>query len=145
QKSHVDHSVCLQLLQAEAGLHMGQFSMTILAVAGSILSGNQHYYKTDRGYHPRSLNSNGGWNVTSAMSFMNMPQLTYIHEISPRPALIIAGSEAHSRYFSEDAYAAARDPKELVIIDGADHCDLYDRKNIIPFDRLQAFFEGHLA
>ncbi|MBU3032347.1 alpha/beta hydrolase [Paracoccus sp. XHP0099] len=74
-----------------------------------------------------------------------MPQLTYIHEISPRPALIIAGSEAHSRYFSEDAYAAARDPKELVIIDGADHCDLYDRKNIIPFDRLQAFFEGHLA
>ena len=103
------------------------------------------YYKTDRGYHPRSLNSNGGWNVTSAMSFMNMPQLSYIQEIAPRPALIIAGSEAHSRYFSEDAYAAARDPKELVIIDGADHCDLYDQKDIIPFERLQAFFEGHLA
>lgn len=103
------------------------------------------YYKTDRGYHPRSLNSNGGWNVTSPMSFMNMPQLTYIHEISPRPALIIAGSEAHSRYFSEDAYAAAQEPKELVIIEGADHCDLYDQKDIIPFDRLQAFFEGHLA
>ncbi|MDS9467477.1 alpha/beta hydrolase [Paracoccus sp. MBLB3053] len=103
------------------------------------------YYKTQRGYHPRSLNSNGGWNVTSAMSFMNMPQLTYIHEISPRPMLIIAGSEAHSRYFSEDAYAAAAEPKELVIIDGANHVDLYDQKDIIPFDRLQAFFDGHLA
>lgn len=103
------------------------------------------YYKTERGWHPRSLNSNGGWNVTSPMSFMNMPQLTWSHEISPRPALIIAGSEAHSRYFSEDAYAMAREPKELVIIDGADHCDLYDRKDIIPFDRLQDFFEGHLA
>lgn len=103
------------------------------------------YYKTDRGYHPRSLNSNGGWNVTSPMSFMNMPQLTYVHEIAPRPALIIAGSEAHSRYFSEDAHDAAAEPKELVIIDGADHVDLYDRKDVIPFDRLQAFFEGHLA
>ncbi|MCJ8139158.1 alpha/beta hydrolase [Falsirhodobacter halotolerans] len=103
------------------------------------------YYKTDRGYHPRSLNSNGGWNVTSPMSFMNMPQLTYVHEIAPRPALIIAGSEAHSRYFSEDAHAAAAEPKELVIIDGADHVDLYDRKDVIPFARLQSFFEGHLA
>lgn len=103
------------------------------------------YYKTDRGYHPRSVNSNGGWNVTSPMSFMNMPQLTYIAEIAPRPALIIAGSEAHSRYFSEDAYAAAAEPKELMIIDGADHCDLYDQKDIIPFDRLQAFFDGNLA
>lgn len=103
------------------------------------------YYKTDRGYHPRSLNSNGGWNVTSPMSFMNMPQLTYVHEIAPRPALIVAGSEAHSRYFSEDAHAAAAEPKELVIIDGANHVDLYDRKDVIPFDRLQAFFEGQLA
>ncbi|KAA2317102.1 alpha/beta hydrolase [Pseudooceanicola sediminis] len=103
------------------------------------------YYKTDRGYHSRSLNSNGGWNVTSPMSFMNMPLLTYIDEISPRPALLIAGSDAHSRYLSEDAYAAAAEPKELMIIDGADHCDLYDQKDIIPFDRLQSFFEGHLA
>lgn len=104
-----------------------------------------NYYKTERGYHERSVNSNGGWNVTSAMSFMNMPQLTYIDEISARPALIIAGSEAHSRYFSEDAYAAAAEPKELVIIEGADHVDLYDQVDIIPFDRLQAFFEGNLA
>ena len=104
-----------------------------------------NYYKTERGYHPRSVNSNGGWNVTSALSFMNMPQLTYIDEISPRPMLIIAGSEAHSRYFSEDAYAAAAEPKELMIIDGADHVDLYDQTDIIPFDKLQSFFEGHLT
>ena len=103
------------------------------------------YYKTERGYHPRSVNSNGGWNVTSPLSFMNMPQLTYVDEISPRPALIIAGSEAHSRYFSEDAYAAAAEPKELMIIEGADHVDLYDQVDVIPFDKLQAFFEGHLA
>ncbi|MNL51157.1 hypothetical protein D3C87_1742330 [compost metagenome] len=104
-----------------------------------------HYYKTDRGYHARSVNSNGGWNVTSAISFMNMPQLTYIHEISPRPTLIIAGSEAHSRYFSEDAYKTAAEPKELIIIDGADHVDLYDQIDIIPFDRLTSFFSDNLA
>ncbi|RAH99560.1 hypothetical protein DLJ53_23945 [Acuticoccus sediminis] len=104
-----------------------------------------NYYKTDRGYHPRSVNSNGGWIVTSAMSFMNMPQLTYIREISPRPALIIAGSEAHSRYFSEDAYKAAAEPKELLIIDGTDHVDLYDQVNIIPFDRITSFFNNNLA
>jgi hypothetical protein len=103
------------------------------------------YYKTDRGYHERSVNSNGGWTVTNPLSFMNMPLLTYIDEISPRPMLIIAGSEAHSRYFSEDAYAAAVEPKELMIIDGADHVDLYDQTDIIPFDKLQSFFERYLA
>ncbi len=103
------------------------------------------YYKTERGYHKRSLNSNGGWTVTNPLSFMNMPLLTYVNEISPRPMLLIAGSEAHSRYFSEDAYAAAAEPKELLIIEGADHCDLYDQKDIIPFDKLQAFFEKNLA
>lgn len=103
------------------------------------------YYKTDRGYHERSLNSNAGWTVTNPLSFMNMPLLTYIAEISPRPMLLIAGSEAHSRYFSEDAYEAAVEPKELMIIDGADHVDLYDQMDIIPFDRLQSFFEEHLV
>lgn len=104
------------------------------------------YYKSsERGYHPRSVNSNGGWTVTNPLSFMNMPLLTYIAEVSPRPMLLIAGSEAHSRYFSEDAYAAAAEPKELMIIDGADHVDLYDQVDIIPFDTLQAFFEQHLA
>ncbi|MCR8546380.1 alpha/beta hydrolase [Salipiger sp. P9] len=103
------------------------------------------YYKTDRGYHARSVNSNGGWTVTNPLSFMNMPLLSYVNEISPRPMLIIAGSEAHSRYFSEDAYAAAAEPKELMIIDGADHVDLYDQVDIIPFDKLQAFFDQNLA
>lgn len=103
------------------------------------------YYKTERGYHKRSVNSNAGWTVTSPLSFMNMPLLSYVDEISPRPMLLIAGSEAHSRYFSEDAYAAAAEPKELMIIEGADHVDLYDQMDIIPFDKLQAFFEEHVA
>lgn len=103
------------------------------------------YYKTERGYHPRSVNSNGGWTVTNPLSFMNMPLLTYVAEIAPRPMLVIAGSEAHSRYFSEDAHAAAAEPKELMIIEGANHVDLYDRKDVIPFDRLEAFFGKALA
>ncbi|WP_138470353.1 alpha/beta hydrolase [Poseidonocella sp. HB161398] len=104
------------------------------------------YYKDpERGYHPRSVNSNAGWTVTNPLSFMNMPLLSYVNEIAPRPMLVIAGSEAHSRYFSEDAVAAAAEPKELQIIDGADHVDLYDQVDIIPFDRLEAFFTQHLA
>ena len=77
-------------------------------------------------------------------AFMNMPLLTYIHEISPRPVLIIAGENAHSRYFSEDAYKAAAEPKELIIIPKAVHVDLYDRLNIIPFDKLEKFFNDNL-
>lgn len=104
------------------------------------------FYKTKRGFHPRSINSNGSWTATNSMSFMNMPILSYIDEISPRPMLIIAGSEAHSRYFSEDAYKAAKEPKELMIIDGAVHTDLYDggNKNYIPFDKLESFFNESL-
>jgi fermentation-respiration switch protein FrsA (DUF1100 family) len=75
---------------------------------------------------------------------MNMPLLTYIREISPRPVLIIAGENAHSRYFSEDAYKASAEPKELVIIPNAAHVDLYDRLNIIPFDKLEKFFKDNL-
>ena len=70
------------------------------------------YYRTPRGFHSRSLNSNSGWTTTNALSFMNTPLLTYIKEISPRPVLLIAGENAHSRYFSEDAYKAAAEPKE---------------------------------
>ena len=104
------------------------------------------YYKDpERGYHPRSVNSNDGWTVTTPLSFMNMPLLSYIDEISPRPMLVIAGSEAHSRYFSEDAVAAAAEPKELMIIEGADHVDLYDQVDIIPFDKLVSFFNQNLA
>ncbi|MCO6358630.1 alpha/beta hydrolase [Roseivirga pacifica] len=104
------------------------------------------FYKTERGFHPRSINSNGAWTVTTPISLMNMPIMTYIKEISPSPMLLIAGSEAHSRYFSEDAYKAAAEPKELVIIEGGVHTDLYDGgdKDYIPFDKLEAFFKSNL-
>ena len=102
------------------------------------------YYRTPRGFHKRSLNSNGAWTATGPMSFMNFPLLTYIDEIAPRPVLLIAGENAHSRYFSEDAYKAASQPKELMIIPGTDHVDLYDRKDKIPFDRISGFFDLHL-
>lgn len=103
------------------------------------------YYMTPRGYHPRAVNSGNAWTQTTPLSFMNMPILTYIKEIAPRPILFIHGEKAHSRYFSETAYAAAAEPKELVIVPGASHTDLYDRVDIIPFDRLAAFFTQHLA
>jgi len=102
------------------------------------------YYRTPRGFHPRSVNSNGSWTITSALSFMNMPILTYINEISPRPLLLVHGEKAHSRYFSETAYANAAEPKELVIIPNANHTDLYDKVDVIPFDKLQAFFIENL-
>jgi len=103
------------------------------------------YYKTPRGFHPRAINSNASWSLTNPLSFMNMPLLTYIAEIAPCPVLLIHGEKAHSRYFSETAYAAAAEPKELLIIPGANHTDLYDRVDMIPFDRLQSFFNQHLS
>ncbi len=102
------------------------------------------YYKTPRGFHPRAVNSNASWSLTTPLSFMNMPLLTYIAEISPRPILFIHGEKAHSRYFSETAYAAAAEPKELLIIPGASHVDLYDRVGKIPFDAIAAFFDQNL-
>lgn len=102
------------------------------------------YYKTTRGYHPRSLNSNDGWNKTSALSFINMPILSYSDEIRSA-VLLIHGEKAHSRYFSEDAFKKLKgDNKELLIIPGASHVDLYDRMNIIPFDKLETFFKEYL-
>ncbi|MDR1803592.1 MAG: alpha/beta hydrolase [Treponema sp.] len=99
-----------------------------------------NYYCTPRGFHPNSLNSNSAWTVTTPLSFMNMPLMTYIAEISPRPVLIIAGENAHSRYFSEDAYRRASEPKELMIIPNAVHVDLYDGTDVIPWDKLTSFF-----
>ncbi len=102
------------------------------------------YYKTPRGYHPRSLNSNGGWNKTSSLSFINMPILAYSDEIRSA-VLMIHGEKAHSRYFSEDAFKRLRgDNKELLILPGASHTDLYDRTEIIPFDRIESFFREYL-
>lgn len=102
------------------------------------------YYKKPRGFHPRSINSNSSWTLTNPLSFMNMPILTYIKEISPRPILFIHGEKAHSRYFSETAYEAAAKPKELLIIKGANHVDLYDQVKVIPFDRIGEFFATNL-
>ena len=102
------------------------------------------YYMTPRGYHARSVNSGNAWTMTTPLSFMNMPLLTYIAEISPRPLLLVHGENAHSRYFSETAYAAAAEPKELLIVPDANHVDLYDRMDKIPFDRISAFFGEHL-
>jgi fermentation-respiration switch protein FrsA (DUF1100 family) len=102
------------------------------------------YYKTPRGFHPRSINSNGSWTATNPVSFMNMPLLTYINEIAPRPILLVAGEKAHSRYFSEDAFKAAASQKELLIIPDGVHVDLYDKIDVIPFDKLTSFFTLHL-
>lgn len=103
------------------------------------------YYATPRGYHKRAVNSKNAWSQTTPISFMNMPILTYIAEIAPRPVLFIHGENAHSRYFSETAFAAAAEPKELMIIPGASHVDLYDRADKIPFDRMAEFFGQHLS
>lgn len=102
------------------------------------------YYKTPRGYHPRSLNSNGGWNVTSSISLLNMPILAYSSEIRSA-VLMIHGEVAHSCYFSKDAFAALKGGnKELLLIPGACHTDLYDRKDIIPFDKIVSFYKKYL-
>ncbi|OUN77688.1 alpha/beta hydrolase [Alistipes sp. An54] len=102
------------------------------------------YYKTPRGYHSRSLNSNGGWARTSALSFLNTKLLSYSDEIRSA-VLMIHGEKAHSRYFSEDAFKRLKgDNKQLVIIPGASHVDLYDRMDIIPFDRIERFFRDNL-
>lgn len=100
------------------------------------------YYKTERGYHKRSLNSNGGWNTTSSLSFINMPLLAYAGEIRSA-VLLVHGEKAHSRYFSEDAFKLLKgDNKSLVIVPGANHTDLYDKK--IPFDTIENFFSTYL-
>lgn len=99
------------------------------------------YYRMPRGQHP---NSTTKMTMTSDFSFMNFPLFTYIKSISPRPILLITGEHAHSRYFSDDIYKTAADPKELYIVPGAGHVDLYDRLNYIPFDKLTSFFTEYL-
>lgn len=112
--------------------------------APSFVKDYYDYYKTERGYTERSLNSNNGWNVTSSLSFLNMPILQYSEEIRSA-VLLIHGEKAHSCYFSKDAFEKLKgDNKELMIIPGATHTDLYDRKDIIPFDKLEDFFRTNL-
>ena len=108
------------------------------------------YYKTERGYHPRSLNSNNGWNVTGCMSFLNQPINCWLNEIRSA-VLIVHGDKAHSCYFSKDAYAAMTTGskytanKELLLIPDAVHTDLYDNQDVIPFEKLEVFFRQYLA
>ena len=102
------------------------------------------YYKTPRGYHKRSLNSNGGWNKTSTLSFLNMPILSYAGEIR-NAVLLVHGEQAHSRYFSEDTYKMLKgDNKELLIVPSASHTDLYDNFEKIPFDKIEQFYREYL-
>jgi fermentation-respiration switch protein FrsA (DUF1100 family) len=103
-----------------------------------------NYYRTPRGFHPRSINSNTAWTATTPMSFFNFPLAANIDMIAPRPIMLVAGANAHSRYYSDDVYKAASTPKELVIVPDADHVDLYDNMKKIPFDKLEAFFKQNL-
>lgn len=102
------------------------------------------YYRTPRGFHPRSINSTTAWTATTPMSFFGFPMAMNIDMIAPRPIMLVAGANAHSRYYSEDVYKAASSPKELLIVPDADHVDLYDNLKKIPFDRLEAFFKQNL-
>ncbi len=114
-----------------------------------VLKDYHDYHKTRRGYHKRSLNSNGGWNITSALSFINTPELAFSNEIR-RAVLIIHGEKAHSCYFSKDVYndmiknGKYTNNKELMIIPGAVHTDLYDKENINPFEKMEEFFKANL-
>lgn len=99
------------------------------------------FYATPRGYHPNSITQ---FTVTSSLSFMNFPLLSYVKSISPRPILLIMGANAHSRFFSEDVYQAANEPKELFEVPNAGHVDLYDKLELIPFDKLESFFNENL-
>ena len=102
------------------------------------------YYKTPRGFHKRSINSNGNWNTTASLALINMPILAYSDEIR-NAVLMIHGEKAHSRYFSEDAFKKLKgDNKELYIVEGANHVDLYDNLDKIPFDKIESFFRTYL-
>jgi uncharacterized protein len=102
------------------------------------------YYRTERGYHPRSINSTTAWTATTPASFFAFPLMANLSEVRQLPILLAAGAEAHSRYYSEDVQRSSPENIELVIVPDADHVDLYDRMDRIPFDRLEAFFLEHL-
>jgi fermentation-respiration switch protein FrsA (DUF1100 family) len=118
---------------------------TLPETADPVTTAFFNYYRTKRGFHPRSVNSAAAWTATTPMSFFSFPMYARIEMISPRPILLVAGEHAHSRYYSEDVYKIASEPKELLIVPGADHVDLYDRMDKIPFDKLADFFTTHLG
>ena len=117
---------------------------TLPKESNPVLASFYDYYKTPRGFHPRSINSTTAWTATTPMAFFNFPMMANLQLISPRPIMLIAGENAHSRYYSEDLYKMASEPKELVIVPNADHVDLYDKKELIPFDKLESFFKTNL-
>lgn len=112
-----------------------------MPVTGTVADEWNTFYATERGFHP---NARGGFTTTSAMAMMNFRSLDFISEISPRPILFITGDRAHSRFFSDNAFAAARAPKELLVVEDCEHIDLYDRTDRIPFDRLETFFRENM-
>jgi fermentation-respiration switch protein FrsA (DUF1100 family) len=118
---------------------------TLPATADPVTTAFFNYYRTKRGFHPRSVNSESAWTATTPMSFFSFPMYANIDLISPRPILLVAGEKAHSRYYSEDVYKIASEPKGLLIVPGADHVDLYDRIDKIPFDELAEFFIKNLG
>lgn len=118
---------------------------TLPADPNPILASFFDYYRTARGFHPRGINSTTAWTATTPVSFFSFPMYANIEMISPRPVLLVAGENAHSRYYSEDVYTAASEPKTLLLVPNADHVDLYDQMDKIPFDKLTAFFDQHLA
>lgn len=142
-----------QALQANAEQRYADFQAAapVLTGRGAAIGFDEHtnpiarefgeFYSTPRGYHHNALSQ---FTVTSTPSFVSFPLLEHIEWISPRPILFIAGTEAHSLYFSEDAYAAAAEPKELLTVPGANHVDLYDKTGLIPFDKLTSFFTENL-
>ena len=117
---------------------------TLPETAPQLMQDHHAYYKTPRGYHARSVNSTDGFNVSSRLSLINMPILAYSDEIESA-VMVIHGEKAHSRYFGEDAFKKLKgDNKELVIVPGASHCDLYDRLDVIPFDKIAVFYGRYL-
>ena len=117
---------------------------TLPANPDPVLASFFDYYRTARGFHSRSINSTTAWTATTPMSFFSFPMHANIEMIGARAVMLVAGENAHSRYYSEDVYKMISGPKELVIIPGADHVDLYDKKDKIPFDRLETFFKDNL-
>ncbi|CAJ0808799.1 hypothetical protein LMG19083_04775 [Ralstonia psammae] len=158
----IDYLSAQRWIDAEKGTFAVGFHEVPFDTNGQLLKGNSvlpeklpanpdpvlaaffDYYRTPRGFHPRAINSTTAWTATTPMSFFEFPLAANIAMISPRPVMLVAGANAHSRYYSEDAYKAASGPKELVIVPDADHVDLYDRPEKIPFDRLEAFFRQNL-
>ncbi|HEX8254006.1 MAG TPA: alpha/beta hydrolase [Thermoanaerobaculia bacterium] len=117
---------------------------TLPADADPVTAAFFDYYRTPRGFHGRGINSTTAWTATTPMSFFNFPMYANVEMISPRPILLVAGENAHSRYYSEDVYRLAAEPKELFIVPDADHVDLYDRMDKIPFDKFVEFFAKNL-